>query len=170
MSNFVYDQSLAFKCWHKKKQMADFTENTMVARTSTGKSLLQTGLSASAKSLTPCKLDYTALSTDFSETFWASPVLEQMPIRFSGFVTEEGKKVARYDVLQPSRELFEKMEKEFDSIKPFRVFVGSIYVSVEDGQIVKFWGTSFPETITGAERKMKEIQTPHRIEYGEVIR
>ena len=99
-------------------------------------------------------LDSQNLKTDFMETFWVSPALEKMPIRFAGFVEVEGKTLARYTVLQPEKELFQRLTEEYSAIKPFRVFVGTIFVSPEDGQIVKFWGTSFPEdTVTGSNTK-----------------
>lgn len=149
MNNFVYDQKLAFQCWRKGKISAEFAENNTIARTGDGGVLYQNAAYKSGGA-SPCALDSKNLKTDFTETFWASPALEKMPIRFVGFVEEAGKTLARYTVYQPDARLFAELENEFPNIKPFRVFVGTIFISPEDGQIVKFWGTSFPEeTVTG---------------------
>lgn len=149
MSNFVYDQKLQFQCWKKGKVSTSFSASNVVARTTAGHALIQQNNMPPATNA-PCAVDSENLKTDFTETFWASPALEKMPIRFAGFTEVEGKTLARYTVLPPSAQLFEQLTKEFGSINPFRVFVGTIFVSPEDGQIVKFWGTSFPEeTVTG---------------------
>lgn len=155
MTNFVYDQKLAFQCFQKGKVAASLTENDTVARGENGNAYLrivnapQQQNSSSAASL--CALDSENLKTDFTETFWASPALDRMPITFVGFVTVEGKRVARYSVLQPDAKTFKQLAAEYANIKPFRVFVGTIFVSPEDGQIVRFWGTSYPEeAVTGA--------------------
>ncbi|MGI8788864.1 MAG: hypothetical protein ACR2HG_14015 [Pyrinomonadaceae bacterium] len=151
MSNFVYDEKLAFQCWKKGKVSASVVEDNTIARTENGSALLQPMSARSMSAATPCVLDSRNLKTDFTETFWASPALEKMPITFAGFVEVEGKTLARYTVLQPDAQLFKQLENQFSNIKPFRVFVGTIYVSPEDGQIVRFWGTSFPEDkVTGA--------------------
>ena len=148
MSNFVYDQKLAFQCWRKGKVSAAFNEDNTIARTGDGNALFQTTSFKPAASR--CSLDSQNLKTDFTETFWASPALEKMSVNFVGFVEVDGKTLARYTVLQPDAKLFERLASQFPNIKPFRVFVGTIFVSPEDGQIVKFWGTSFPEDpITG---------------------
>lgn len=150
MSNFVYDQKLQLECWKKGKSLGTFAENNTIARTEKGNALFQSKASPLAtNTLPPCISRYEELKTDFTETFWASPGLEKMPIRFAGFVEVEGKTLARYSVLQPDTQLYNQLANEYSAIRPFRVFVGTIYVSPEDGQIVKFWGTSFPEdTIT----------------------
>lgn len=155
MSNFVYDQRLAFQCFQKGKVAASFVENDTVARSENGNAFLRTSgapqqqTNSSAASL--CTADSENLKTDFTETFWASPALEKMPIEFVGFVTVEGKRVARYTVLQPDARTFKQIAAQYANIKPFRVFVGTIFVSPEDGQIVRFWGTSYPEeSVTGA--------------------
>jgi hypothetical protein len=154
MNNFVYDQNLQFQCWKKGKVAASISENNTVARGDNGSALFQKVSIQSAPNVSPCMLDSRNLKTDFTETFWVSPALEKMPIRFSGFVEVEGKTLARYTVLQPDERLFQQLANEFHQIKPFRVFVGSIFVSPEDGQIVKFWGTSYPEdTVTGSRAK-----------------
>ncbi len=158
MSNFVYDQKLAFQCWQKGKVSASFDENNTVARTEKGNALFQNVVFQPSAAATPCALDSKNLKTDFTETFWASPALEKMPINFVGFVQVEGKTLARYTVLQPSEQLFNRIANEFSNIKPFRVFVGSIFISPEDGQIVRFWGTSFPEdNVTGAPRGEQKV-------------
>lgn len=154
MSNFVYDQKLAFQCWRKGKVSAAFNEDNIIARTDDGNALFQT--TSFKSSASRCSLDSQSLKTDFTETFWASPAMEKMPVNFVGFVEVDGRTLARYTVLQPDAKLFERLANQFPNIRPFRVFVGTIFISPEDGQIVKFWGTSFPEdTITGKnERKV----------------
>jgi len=147
MSNFVYDQKVAFECLKKGKLSASFTENNTVARTSDGNVL--SNLAAAPVAL-PCVLNYGDLKTDFTNTFWASPALEKMPMYFSGFHKVDGVTLAHYTVLQPDERLFAELANEYPHIRPFRVVVGTIYVSPEDGQIVRFAGTSFPEEkVTG---------------------
>ena len=156
MNNFVYDQKLEFQCWKKGKVAASVSENNTIARAGNGGALFHTAAfqPALSPSSAPCTLDSQNLKTDFTETFWVSPALEKMPIRFAGFVETDGKTLARYTVLQPDERLFNELANEYKFIKPFRVFVGTIFVSPEDGQIVKFWGTSFPEdTVTGSNSK-----------------
>lgn len=156
MSNFVYDQKLAFQCWQKGKVSASFDENNTVARTQSGNVLFQNAVFQPTADATPCALDSKNLKTDFTETFWASPALDKMPINFVGFVQVEGKTLARYTVLQPNEQLFNQLANQFPNIKPFRVFVGTIFISPEDGQIVRFWGTSFPEdNVTGRQSEQK---------------
>lgn len=151
MSNFVYEQKLQFQCWRKGKVSASFNENNTVARTESGIALIKPSSLRLPIASAACTPENQSLKTDFTETFWASPALEKMPIKFAGFVNVDGKNLARYTVYQPDAKLFNRLANEFSNIKPFRVFVGTIFVSPEDGQIVKFWGTSFPEdTITGS--------------------
>ncbi len=147
MSNFVYDQKLAFQCLKEGKISGSFTENHTVARTGNGNALFNL---TDAPTALPCILNIENLKTDFTNTFWASPALEKMPIYFMGFFEVEGKMLAHYSVLQPDAKLFSQLANEYPQIRPFRVIVGTIYVSPEDGQIVRFAGTSFPEeSVTG---------------------
>ena len=147
MSNFVYDQKLAFQCLKEGRVSASFAENTTVTRTDDGNALFKL---TAAPAVLPCVLNYPDLKTDFTNTFWASPALEKMPIYFSGFNQVEGATLAVYTVLQPNAKLFAELADEYPQIKPFRVIVGTIYVSPADGQIVRFAGTSFPEeNVTG---------------------
>jgi hypothetical protein len=147
MSNFVYDQKLAFQCLKEGRISASFAENHTVARTGNGNALFK--LTAAPVAL-PCVLNYADLETDFTNTFWASPALEKMPINFIGFRQIDGVTLAVYSVLEPDARLFAQLADEYPQIRPFRVVVGTIYVSPEDGQIVRFGGTSFPETaVTG---------------------
>lgn len=147
MHNFVYDQKLAFQCLKEGKVSASFAENTTVTRTDDGNALL--GITTAPTAL-PCVLNYPELKTDFTNTFWASPALDKMPIYFMGFYEVEGKMLAHYSVTQPNERLFAELANEFPQIRPFRVVVGMIYVSPEDGQIVRFAGTSYPEeNVTG---------------------
>jgi hypothetical protein len=151
MSNFVYDQKVDFQCWRKGKVSASVSETNKVAHTSEGQTLMQ--LAAVPLSL-PCAIDSGNLKTDFEETFRVSPALEKMPVKFVGFVEEDGRKLARYSVFEPDTRLFNQLAAEYPHIKPFRVFVGTIFVSPEDGQIVRFWGTSYPEDlVTGSSRQ-----------------
>jgi hypothetical protein len=148
MSNFVYDQKLAFQCLKKGKVSAAFTEDNTVARTADGDALFKL---AAAPAALPCILNYNDLKTDFTDTFWASPALEKMPMYFSGFHEVDGVTLAHYTVMQPDERLFNELANEYPHIRPFRVVVGTIYVSPEDGQIVRFAGTSYPEeSVTGA--------------------
>jgi hypothetical protein len=148
MSNFVYDQKLAFQCLKKGRVSASFTENNTVARTGDGDALFKL---AAAPAALPCILNYDDLKTDFTDTFWASPALEKMPMYFSGFHEVDGVTLAHYTVTQPDEQLFAELAAEYPRIRPFRVVVGTIYVSPEDGQIVRFAGTSYPEeNVTGA--------------------
>jgi hypothetical protein len=129
------------------KISASFAENQTIARNDNGDALYK--LPAAPAAL-PCVLNYPDLQTDFTNTFWASPALEKMSIYFMGFYEVEGKTLAHYSVLQPDARLFAELAAAYPHIKPFRVPVGTIYVSPEDGQIVRFAGTSFPEeTVTG---------------------
>lgn len=147
MSNFVYDQNVAFQCSKKGKVFGSFAENETVTRTGDGDTLVK--LTAAPAAL-PCVLNYADLKTDFTNTFWASPALDKMPIYFSGFQQVEGKTLAVYSVLQPDEKLFNELANQYPHIRPFRVIVGTIYISPEDGQIVRFAGTSFPEeNVTG---------------------
>lgn len=150
MSNFVYDQKLKLECWKKGKPTSFFTTEKTIARTEKGNALLQL-ISAPAKDMPlPCAVNYRNLEIDFTETFWASPALEKMPIKFVGFVQEDGKTLARYTVFRPDEKLYRQLSAEYPAINPFRIFVGTIFVSPNEGQIVKFWGGSFPENgITG---------------------
>jgi hypothetical protein len=150
MSNFVYEEKLRFQCWKQGVPVETFTENTTLARDEKGNVLLRSNSSPSTLKAPTCVSDYGNLKTDFTETFWASPMLDKMPIRFAGFVKMEGKILAQYTVLEPGTRLYNQLARKYSPDKPFRVFVGTIFVCPNDGQIVKFWGTSFPEAkITG---------------------
>lgn len=147
MSNFVYDQKLAFQCLKAGKVSASFADNHLVARNDRGEALFAAN---NAPATLPCILNYSDLETDFTDTFWASPALEKMPIYSNGFQNIDGQNLAVYTVLKPSERVFNEMANEYPQIRPFRIPVGTIYVSPEDGQIVRFAGTSYPETtVTG---------------------
>ena len=148
MSNFVYDQKVNFQCLRKGKIDGSFSENNTVARGDNGDAMFKLAVAPAAL---PCVLNYQELQTDFTDTFWASPALEKMPMYFSGFFEVDGVTLAHYTVLQPDARLFSELASQYPQIRPFRVPVGTIYVSPEDGQIVRFAGTSFPEqNVTGA--------------------
>ncbi len=146
MDNFIYEQRLELQCWKKQQVIDTYELSGTVARTDTGEALFQkqTASSASPK----CILDINAIRTDATETFWAAPYLDQMPIKFETFTEIDGIRVARYTVLAPSREKFNQIAAQYPKIFPFRTFVGTIFVSTRDSQIIKFWGTSFPESET----------------------
>lgn len=153
MDSFVYEQTAQVECWKKNKLVATFKDQKTIARTDAGKRL-DGKLIQAAEKAAPCVQNYGALQADFADTFWASPALEFLPIRFFGFVQEDGKTLARYSVLQPSNDVLDSLRKRFPEMNPFRVFTGSIYVSPEDGQIVKFWGSGYPEKeLTGYDSK-----------------
>lgn len=148
MSNFVYDQNVNFQCLNKGKISASFNENNTVARGNNGDAMFRL---ASSPAALPCVVNYQNLQTDFTDTFWASPALDKMPMYFSGFFEVDGVTLAHYTVLPPDERLFNELANQYPEIRPFRVPVGTIYVSPEDGQIVRFAGTSFPEqTVTGS--------------------
>jgi hypothetical protein len=71
-----------------------------------------------------------------------------MPVKFNYYTVLDGIPVARYTVLEPTPENFKRIAAQYPNVKPFRAFVGTIFVSVKDSQIIKFWGTSFP--VSGA--------------------
>ncbi len=60
MSNFVYDQKLAFQCLKEGKVSASFAENTAVTRTEDGNALLKI---TTAPTALPCVLNYPDLKT-----------------------------------------------------------------------------------------------------------
>jgi hypothetical protein len=147
MSNFIYDQKVTFQCLKEGKPSASFNESGTMARTDDGNVLSNLTVAPAALS---CVLNYGDLKTDFTNTFWASPALEKMPMYFSGFHEVDGVTLAHYTVTQPNERLFAELANEYPYIRPFRVVVGTIYVSPGDGQIVRFAGTSFPEEkVTG---------------------
>ncbi len=158
MDNFVYDQDLRLKCWNKQKVRESYMQTRQVARTVVGKPLFENEnivFESRKKKLTSpsCLLNLESIDTDATETFWAAPYLSEMPIKFVNFTELDGVKVARYTVYKPSVEKFNEIVEKYPFVKPFRVFFGTIFVSVEDSQIVKFWGSSFPENTTTGQTK-----------------
>lgn len=153
MSNFVYEQTAQIECWKKNKLVSTFKDQKTIARTDAGKRL-DGKLIQTVHKAAPCIQNYGALQADFADTFWASPALEYLPIKFFGFVQEDGKTLARYGVLKPTDDVLDSLRMRFPEMNPFRVFTGSIYVLPEDGQIVKFWGSAYPEKeLTGYDSK-----------------
>ncbi len=149
MDNFVYDQNLQLQCWQKRKVTENYELERLVTRTQSGEALFQNKKGSPGLFSSPsCVLDFEIIKSDATDTFWAAPYLDQMRIKFDSFTTVDNIPVARYTVFQPSQKMFKQIESHYPHIKSFRVFVGTIFVSVEDSQIVKFWGTSFPETQT----------------------
>ena len=147
MNNFVYDQNLQLQCWKKQKVTENFSLDNQITRTENGETLMQNDVSASSNEKNPsCVRNLDLIKSDATETFWSAPYLEQMPIVFDSFSEIAGVKVARYTVYQPTMEKFNQLAAQYPHIKNFRAFVGTIFVSVEDAQIIKFWGTSFPES------------------------
>ena len=153
MDNFVYDQNLSLKCWKKQRVRESYIHRKQIARTGQGEALFEneriTFNSKKKKAKTPsCVLDVGSINSDATETFWSAPYLDQMPVKFNYFTELDGVKVARYTVYKPSPARFDKIAAKYPHIKSFRVFFGTIFVSVEDSQIIKFWGSSFPEAKT----------------------
>ncbi len=158
MDNFVYDQKLLLNCWKNQKINETFSQIRQIARTAGGKSLFETDETIyegkNKKRQAPsCLLSEDSIDTDATETFWAAPYLGEMPVKFDYFTELDGVKVARYTVYKPSIETFNEIAEKYPFVKPFRVFFGSIFVSVDDSQIVKFWGSSFPEAKTTGQTK-----------------
>lgn len=153
MDNFVYDQTFQLQCWKKQKVVENFEVKKLVARTQSGETLFQNANAEnSQRKLPSCIPDFDSISTDAAETFWAASYLDQMPVQFAGYTTLDGIPVARYTVLQPTDEKFRQIAKRYSQIKNFRVFIGTIFVAVEDAQIIRFWGTSFPKaSVTGSQ-------------------
>ena len=150
MDNFVYDQDLSLKCWRKQKVSERYMRTRQVARTDAGQTLFEQQnivFQAKKKKLRSpsCLPNFDSIDTDTTETFWSAPYLDEMPIKFVHFTELNGIKVARYTVYKPSLKKFNELAKKYPFINPFRVFFGSIFVSVDDSQIIKFWGSSFPE-------------------------
>ncbi len=154
MDNFVYDQNLQLQCWKKQKVIENYESNSSIARTQNGAALFQdenrdentsSGLSKSPV-VPSCVLDFDTIKSDATDTFWSAPYLDQMQIKFNYFTEIDGIRVARYTVFEPTQQKFYQMATFYPNIKHFRAFVGTIFVSVEDSQIIKFWGTSFPES------------------------
>jgi hypothetical protein len=155
MDNFVYDQNLQLQCWKKQKVEESYNLERSVARVQDGKTLFHNESSSSSNSsktpkLPSCVLNFDSIKTDATETFWAAPYLDEMPVKFDHFTEIDGIPVARYTVYQPSAETFNKIAARYPNISPFRAFVGTLWISVEDSQIIRFAGTSFPESeVTG---------------------
>lgn len=150
MDNFVYDQNLQLQCWQKQKVTENHELNRLIARTQNGEALLEnekisSGLSKSLV-LPSCVLNFETIKSDATDTFWAAPYLDQMTVKFNYFTVIDGIPVARYTVFAPDVQKFKQIASLYPNIKNFRAFVGTIFVSVADAQIIKFWGTSFPES------------------------
>ena len=148
MDNFVYDQKLQLQCWKKQKVTENYELDRSIARTLDGDTLFDRAINSSASTgsalLPSCILDIETIKSDATNTFWAAPYLDQMRVSFNYFTVIDGIPVARFTVYQPTIEKFNQIAAGYPKIKTFRTFVGTIFVSVEDAQIIKFWGTSFP--------------------------
>ena len=150
MDDFVYDQDLNLKCWKKQKVRESYSHKKQIARTEAGTALSEyekiNSVTKKKKNKLPeCIVDLSSLNTDATDTFWSAPYLADMSIKFNYFTELDGVKVARYTIYKPSKEKFQKIAAKYPHIKSFRVFFGTIFISVEDSQIIKFWGSSFPE-------------------------
>jgi hypothetical protein len=150
MDSFVYDQSLNLQCWKKDNVIASLINSMQIARTSRGQSLKngESTIFSDEKRMPKCIVDLSSIKTDATETFWSAPYLADMKVKFDYFSELDGKKVARFTVHKPSAAEFEKIAVKYPFVKPFRVFYGTIFVSTEDAQIIKFWGGSYPESKT----------------------
>lgn len=147
MDNFVYDQNLRLQCWKKQNITENYELNRSIARTQNGEALSdgeKVSSTSSKPNLPSCVLDLETIKSDATDTFWAAPYLDRMPIKFNHFTIIDGIPVARYTVLEPTVERFDQIASLYPQIKTFRAFVGTIFVSVADAQIIKFWGTSVP--------------------------
>ncbi len=158
MDNFVYDQKLDLKCWKKNKISESFKYSAQIARTASGKALEEQVVSElkgkRGKTEPTCVLNMNSIQSDATETFWSAPYLDEVPVKFDYFTDLGGVRVARYSVGKPTPAKIRELEEKYPHINPFRVFFGSIFIAVEDAQIIKFWGSSFPEnTTTGQARK-----------------
>jgi len=150
---FSYDQSLQLQCWKKRKVTESFKRSRSVTRSSNGTPFFHdekiSNVTLKGRADFPsCLIDFVAIDSDATETFWSAAYLDEMPTKFAYFTKLNGINVARYTVYKPAMEKFKQIAAKYPNIKPFRVFVGTIFVSVEDGQIVKFWGSSFPQSDT----------------------
>jgi len=153
MDNFVYDQDLSLQCWKKQRVSESLSQIRQIARTERGKALFENEkvsfVSKKKKLTSPsCILNLESINSDATETFWSAPYLEDMPVKFDYFTELDGVKVARYTVYKPAKAKFDQIAAKYPNIKSFRVFFGTIFVSVKDSQIIKFWGSSFPEAKT----------------------
>ena len=162
MNRFSYEENFRLQCWKKQRVTEWISRSREVSRDTEGKPSFENEkvLSVLRKKklgFPSCVIDPAAIKTDASETFWAGAYLNEMPIKFDYFTKHNGTNVARYTVYKPAKAKFEAIAGKFPNIKPFRVFVGTIFVSVEDSQIVKFWGTSFPERATTGNRSGKAL-------------
>ncbi|MFV0388664.1 MAG: hypothetical protein ACK5NT_07905 [Pyrinomonadaceae bacterium] len=157
MDNFVYDQSLELKCWKKGSVSETLKLSSQMARTTEGEILadnVKQNYEGKEKQGKPsCVQDIAQIKADASDTFWAAPYLDELNVKFDYFTDLDGLRVARYTVEKPNEETIRRLEKKYRHIQPFRIFYGSIFVSVTDAQIVKFWGSTFPESNTTGQLK-----------------
>ena len=177
MDKFLYDEDFQLQCWKKQKIADRYSRKRTVGRTVQGKPVFQNEailrVFKKKKAHQPsCLINFDAIDSDATETFWSAGYLKDMPIKFDYFTMLNGEKVARYTVYKPAKKKFEQIAAKYPHIKSFRVFVGSIFVSVKDSQIVKFWGSSFPERDTTGNRTNKTLAnynataTRQRLESG----
>lgn len=155
MDNFVYEQKLQLQCWKKQKVTENYEFNSLITRTIDGDALFEREINSPASTnsaaLPSCVLDIETIRSDATNTFWAAPYLDQMRVQFDYFTVLDGMPAARFTVYEPTVEKFNQIAALYPKIKTFRTFVGTIFVSLEDAQIIKFWGTSFPvSTTTGS--------------------
>lgn len=152
-SKFGYDQDLKLQCWKNQKVSENFQRLRSINRGETGRPTFQNIKTSSTPYIAnyqfpSCLINFESIDSDATETFWSAAYLEEMPIKFNYFTKLNGIDVARYTVYKPARAKFDQIAAKYPNIKPFRVFVGTIFVSVEDSQIIKFWGSSYPQSET----------------------
>lgn len=149
MDNFVYDQDFQLLCWEKQRISEKFEFSNFIARTNQGESLTRevsfTKTSAKQIKLPKCIRNIDSVKIDSNETFWSAPYLDEMPVKFDKYTEVDGVQVAQYQVGYPTQTQYNQIAAKYPHIKLFKTFVGTIYISVKDAQIIKFWGTSFPE-------------------------
>ncbi len=162
MNEFKYDEDFELQCWKKEKVTDRYLRKRTVSRTAEGKAVSENEkinkLFRKANAEMPdCIVTLDAVTADASETFWSASYLEDMPVKFDYFTTLNGEDVARYTVYKPAQPVFDAIAKKYPHISNFRVFVGTIFVSVNDSQIIKFWGSSFPEEDTTGNKTEKTL-------------
>ncbi len=162
MNEFKYDEDFELQCWKKQKVTDRYSRKRTVSRTSEGKAFFEneniSKLFRKANAAMPdCILNLDAVSADASETFWSASYLEDMPVKFDYFTTLNGEEVARYTVYKPAQPVFDAIARKYPHISNFRVFVGTIFVSVKESQIIKFWGSTFPDEATTGNKSQKTL-------------
>ncbi|NNE98081.1 MAG: hypothetical protein HKN25_03570 [Pyrinomonadaceae bacterium] len=160
--NLAYEQDLQLQCWKKKKVTESYKRTRSIQRGPQGvptySDVKSTNIPLNGKTKFPsCLIDFDSIDSDATETFWSAAYLDEMPVKFEYFTKLNGIDVARYTVYKPAAALFKRLEAKYSEMSPFRVFVGTIFISVDDSQIIKFWGSSFPQSKTTGTDSRKNL-------------